>query len=237
MSYTYASWVTAAADMLAMDEANADYVGILSSAIDYAEQRMYRELDLLSTVVRDTSGTVTANARSFTLPQTLGRFVTTQGINIFTPVGTQTTRNQLVPVSRDFLDLTWPTNTAASVTTVPQYYAMISDQTVIFGPPPGDGFTAEVIGTIRPTALSSSNTTSYLTLYLPDLWLAATMIFFAGWQKNFGAQADDVRSAQSWEAQYDKLLLSANVEEQRKRYASSGWAAYAPTPLVSNPRS
>lgn len=237
MAYTFATWVTAAADMLAMDETNADYVGILSSAIDYSEQRLYRELDLLSTVVRDSSSTVSANSRNFTLPQSVGRFVTTQGINIYSPVTTTTTRNQLVPVSRDFLDMTWPTDTAASSTTVPQYYAMISDQTVILGPPPGAAFTAEVIGTIRPSPLSATNTTTYLTLYLPDLWMAATMIYFASWQKNFGAQADDPRSAMSWEATYEKLLGSANIEEQRKRYASMGWASYAPTPLVANPRS
>lgn len=233
MALTYSTYVTTIANMLVMDAADADFLQILPSGIDYAEQRMYRELDLLATVVRDSSSNVSANSRNFTLPQAQGRFVDVNGINIYTPVGTTTTRNQLTPVSRDVLDMIWPSDTAAAVTTVPQMFAMISDQTVIFGPPPGAAFTAEVIGTIRPTPLSSGNPTTYLVLYLPDIFVAATMVFMAGWQKNFGAQADDVRSAQSWETQYKELFASANIEEMRRKFASQGWTSEQPAPLAA----
>ncbi len=236
MSLTYSTYVTTIANMLVTVETETDFVQILPSGIDYAEQRMYRELDLLATVVRDTSATVTANSRNFTLPQTNGRFVDVNGINIFSPVSTTTTRNQVVPVSRDFLDLTWPSDTAASATTVPQYFAMITDQTVIFGPPPGAAFTAEVIGTIRPSPLSVTNTTTFLTLYLPDLFIAASMVFFKGWQANFGAQSDDPRTAQSWESQYQTLFASANVEEMRRKFSSVGWTSEQPAPLAATPR-
>lgn len=229
---TYAEYVTFLTNMMVMDAADPDFVGILPSIISYAEDRTYRELDLLSTVVRDTAP-VTANNRNFTLPQNLGRFVVTNGINIYTPVGTTTTRNQVVPASRDYLDVAWPTNTAASADTIPVNYAMITDQLVIFGPPPGAAFTAEVIGTIQPNPLSATNTTTYLTLYLPDLFNAASMVFAAGWQRNFGSQADDPKLAVSWESQYQALFASANTVEQRKKYQAGGWSSLSPTPIAT----
>lgn len=233
MTYTYTTYKAAIANELVVDPADTDFVAIFPSLIDYAEQRPYRDLDLLATVVRQ-SGLLTANSRNFTLPTTNGRFVVTNGINIITP-SSQTDpdaglRNPCLPASRDYIDAVYPSNTGADV---PTHYSMITDQTVIFGPAPDAAYTAEVIGTIRPTPLSESNTTTYLTLYLPDLFFAAGMIFGSGWQKNFGSQADDPKMATSWESQYQALLMSANVEEQRKRYASGAWGSLSPTPLAT----
>lgn len=224
MSYTYTTYVAALADLMATATTDADFTTILPSIIDYAEQRLYRELDLLSTRVADT-GTLTANTRNFTLPSNIGRFVITEGINIYTPVGTTTTRNPVIPVSLDWINWSWQTNTAASATTIPQFFAMLTDQVVVFGPPPGAAFTAEVVGTVRPAALSSSTTTTYLTLYLPDLFMAASMIFASGFQKNFGAQSDDPKMSASWSSQYDQLLVSANAENERQRYGAASWTS------------
>lgn len=237
MSYTFSQWVAAAAQVIAVDPAGPDYVAVLPSAIDYAEQRLYRELDLLSTVVRDSSGNLTANSRNFTLPQSLGRFVVTNGINVVTP-SSQTdpdagTRNPLVPVSRDYMDAVWTSTTGASV---PTSYAMITDQQIIVGPFPDAGYTLEVIGTIRPNPLSASNTTTFLTLYLPDLWFAATMIFLTAWQQNFGAQSDNPQMAVSWSGLYDKLIASASLEENRRKYASGAWGSLSPTPAATPSR-
>jgi hypothetical protein len=236
MSYTYTTYRSAIAEELVVDVADTNFLAIFPSLLDYAEQRMYRELDLLATVTRQT-GLLTINSRDFTLPTTSGRFVTTQGINIITPssqtVPNSGTRNQCIPVSRDYMDAIWPSTTGSGV---PQNYAMITDQTVVFGPAPAAAYTAEVIGTIRPTPLSADNTTTYLTLYLPDAFFAAGMIFGTGWQKNFGAQADDPKMAVSWETQYQALMGSANVEEQRKRYASGAWGPMSPTPIATPTR-
>ena len=233
MSYTYSSYKTAIANELVVEVDDTDYVAIFPSLIDYAEQRLYRDTDLLSTVVRQT-GTLTSGSRNFTLPTTSGRFVVTNGINIVTP-SSQTnpdsgTRNYCLPASRDYLDAVYPSTAGSGV---PTHYAMITDQTVIFGPAPDAAYTAEVIGTIRPTPLSADNTTTYLTLYLPDVFFAAGMVFGSGWQKNFGSQADDPKMAASWESQYQALLNSANMEEQRKRYASSAWGSLSPTPIAT----
>lgn len=226
MSYTYATYKTALAEMMVTEEDNADFVAILPSIIDYGEQRLYRELDLLATVVRDSSANLTANTRNFTLPESLGRFVTVTGVNVVTPVGTGVsngTRKALVQASLDYMDFVWNTNTAASATTIPTNWAMVTDQEIVLGPPPGDVFNVEIVGTIRPTPLSDSNTTTYLSQYLPDLFLAGSMVFASGYMRNFGSQADDPKMSASWEQQYQTLKSSANAEEIRKRYGE--WAS------------
>lgn len=222
--------------MLVTPVNDPDFVGILPSIIDYAEQRIYRELDLLSTIVRDSTGSLTANSRDFTLPSGQGRFVTTQGFNVYTPAGTTTTRNQLTPQTRDYIDAAWPNETATSIATVPDSVAMITDQTVIVGPPPGDNFKIEVIGTIRPAPLSASNPNTFLTDYLPDLFLAGSMVFGSGYQKNFGSQADDPKMAQSWETQYQALKASAMVEELRKKWQSVAWSSQSPSSVATPTR-
>lgn len=211
--------------MLVIDPTNADFLAMIPNAIDYGEQRLYRDLDLLSTIVRDTGGNLTANSRNFTLPQTSGRFVVTESVSVFIPVSTTNSRRQLVPVTREFLDAVWGDEASASTPSIPEYYAMITDQQVIVGPSPDAAYTMEVTGTIRPTPLSATNTTTLLTQYLPDLWFAACMVFSVGYMKDYGAATDDPNAPGSWEAQYQKLLPSANVEEMRKRYASQAWTA------------
>lgn len=233
MSYTYTTWVAAVASAAVTSATDPDLTAILPSALDYAEQRLYRDLDLLDTIVRDDSSTITANSREFTLPQSLGRFVLVTGMNVVTPstaTVTNGTRNALMLTSREYLDYTWPSNTAPQTPSVPQWWAMITDQTAIVGPPPDAGYNIEVVGTIRPTPLSSGNPTTYLSQYLPDLFFAASMVFITGWQKNFGAQSDNPQMSLSWESLTASLMATAKNEETRKKYAASLGSAPKGTP-------
>jgi len=237
LAYTYATWVTALANEIVVQDTDPNFQAILPSCVDYAEQRIYSELDLLSTVTRDSAPLVSGN-RNFTLPSNNGRFVVTNGINLITPAGTTNpdsgTRRQLIPISRDFLD---SVGGSPSYTGTPENYAMITDQTIIVGPAWPDGaYTLEVIGTIRPTPLSVSNTQTYLTQYLPQLWFAATMVFMTSFQQNWGAQSDNPQAAVSWEAQYQSLKAAINIEEARKRYASGAWGSLSPTPAATTSR-
>ena len=221
MSLTYNQYVQALGSAAAIAPNDGAFVNYLPNIIDYAEQRIYREGQFLSTIVRDTGGSCTANNRNFTLPSTNGRFVVVEAINVVTPAGSTVnngTRNPIQPTTLEVIDYLWPSNAASSATTIPSLFAMVTDQTVVFGSPPGADFQVEVIGTIRPTPLSSTNPTTYLSLYLPDLFLAASMIAVNAWQKNFGTMADDPKASQSWESQYQALFQSANMEEQRKKF-------------------
>jgi len=234
----YIDFVSRLVEGLQSRQTSADLNTLVPATIDGAEQRCYRDLDLLNTIIRDTSGTLTANSRNFTLPQDLGRFVVTESMNVFTPQRTTTNRNQLVPVTREFLDNIWPNEASASTPSVPTYYAMITDQQIIVGPSPDQAYTMEVIGTIRPNPLSATNSTTYLTLYLPDLFLAAAMIFAIPFQRSIVSAPtnDPLPQLDQWQSQYDKLIASVNVEEMRKRYQSAAWTPKQPSTTATPPR-
>ena len=237
MSYNYTQFVSYLVNTLVITPpTDPNFVADLPIIIDTAEQRVYRDLDLLNTFVSDASATLTANTRFFQFPQ---HFVVSEVINVFTPPGvftSSTNRIQLVPVSKEFLNAVYPNEIAISTPSIPQYYAMFTDQSILVGPPPDAAYTLEVQGTVRPTPLSSTNTTTYLTLYLPDLFFAASMAFAAGYLQNYGAQADNPQMATSWESTYQALKASADIEENRKKYASQAWSSKQPTPLATPPR-
>lgn len=231
MSINYSTYVAQLANLMATDSTTPEFQTMLPGCIDYAEQRIYREIDLLSTVVRDTTSVLTPGDRNFTLPTTAnGPFVTVQGINIVTPAGSTVDngkRNALSAVARDYLDMVWNSSAGAGV---PINFAMIDQNNIIVGPWPAAAYSVEVIGTITPNPLSATNTTTFLTLYLPDLFIAASLVFASGYMRDFGAQSDNPAQAASWEAQYQTLFKSANMLELRKKWAGPGW-----TPLSSIP--
>lgn len=236
MPLTYTQYVNSLANLLVVPSADTGFQTVLPNIIDDAEQRLYREIDLLNTSVRAT-GTFTAGIRTFNLPSTQGTFVVTDEINVITPAGTTNpesgTRNSLVPCSDEMLNILWPSVTGS---TVPQYFAMLDQGSVIVGPWPAAAYTVEVVGTIRPNALSTSNVTTLLSVYFPDLMIAASMVFACGYQKNFGSMVDDPKAAIAWESHLTTLLSSAQVEEDRKKFTGPGWSSKEPAPLATPPR-
>lgn len=237
MAYNYSQYVTDLANLLVVPTGDTGFQTVLPNIIDDAEQRIYRELDLLNTIVRDSSAALTAGLRTFNLPSATGTFVVTEQINVVTPAGTSNpdngTRNALVPVAKEFLDVAW---NSVSGSTVPQFFAMVTQTTIIVGPWPDQGYQVEVVGTQRPAPLSSTNVTTLLTQYFPDLFMAASMVFAAGYQQNFGAAVDNPQQAVTWETHYKTLKDSAEVEEMRKKFTSQGWSPKQPAPIATPPR-
>ena len=229
---TYSTYKTALATLSVVPETDANWLSILPDAIEYAELRIYRDLDLLSTVQANTSFATTASNSKVAITQ--GTFVTLQNVNVITPAGTSDpdagTRVPLLPVSKEYIQYSWPSATNAGV---PQYFAMIDERTFSLGPWPDAAYTLEIIGTVRPATLSAVNTTTFISQYLPDLFLMASMIFISGYQRNFGRQSDDPQMAQSYESQYQALLKGATVEEYRKKFAASGWTSNSPSPVAT----
>lgn len=237
MSLTYATYVSSLANLLVVPSGDAGFQAALPNIIDDAEQRIYRELDLLNTSVRGT-GTLTAGNRNFTIPTfAAGVFQVTDEINVITPAGTTDpesgTRNPLTPASEEMITAFFPSSTGSGV---PQFVAMFDQDQGIVGPWPASSYTFEVVGTIRPNALSSSNVTTLLSVYFPDLFVAASMVFAAGYQKNFGSAVDDPKAAVTWESHYQALIASARVEEDRKKFEGPGWSSKEPSPIATPPR-
>ena len=218
MAYTYSSFKTALAAALAVDESDADFVALLPTIIDLTEQVCYRELDLVDASVA-VNGTATANSRYFTLPTSSGHILVVDAVNTF---DASNVRHPAVPATRDVIDFVWPSDTAPSATSVPQIFCRPDDTRLLFGPAPGFAATVEIVGTIRPDPLSASNTTTFLTSYLSDLFFAGAMMNAMGTLlRNFGAQADNPQAAVSWQGVFTSLLASAQKEELRKNYISA----------------
>lgn len=213
---------------------NADFQLVLPSIVNYSELRILRELDLI-TVTTEGAVALVAGTRTATIPSSI---IIANSVNLVTPAATAPaagTRNPLQRISLEMLNYMYPSQASAD-RGPPEYYAMLTDTTMVFAPTPDAAYQVEAIGPIRPETLSATNTSTWISTNMPDLFIAASMIFASGYQQNFGAQADDPKMAQSWEMQYQALVGSAQVEEARRRAASTGWQPFSPTPLAQPPR-
>jgi hypothetical protein len=226
----YTSWLQEVAVLCGSTTTSALFLTEVPFAINYAELRLIRDLDLVGMITTDFSQVTTPNLRTVNNPilPTTGfssGFVVVNGVNLITPAG-QTNpesgkRNPLTKSSSDFLDFAWPSAAGSQLPTlwaIPRFNPGANITQILLGPWPDLGYTVEYIGTQRPIPLSASNQDTFISSFLPDIFTAATMIHFAGAQKNFGAQADNPQMAQSWEAQYEKLLAGADAEQLRVRY-------------------
>lgn len=226
----YTQLVTDLTTLLVVSPSDTSFQAILPALIDDAEQRIYRELDFLETRTTDSSISFTTNSRNVTLPSTI---IVCEGISAITPVSTQPNlgmRNVLEHVSLDFIDSTWPIETGGGATGVPAMFAMKTDIIAVVAPTPDGSYVMEVTGTIRPAPISATNTTTWLGDHLPDLLLAACMVFGFGYLRDWGSASDDPQAAVSWEGHYQALKVSAMEEEQRRKSQGNGWTPYSATP-------
>jgi hypothetical protein len=237
MSLDYPTYVAQLANIMVIQSSDANFQTFLPGCITYAEQRIYRELDLLYTQVTDATAQVSSGNRNFVLPTTLGTFITVDNLNIIAPAGTPSSIGSRVPltaVDRSYIDLVYPSG--QTVTGTPTVFARASDTETIFGPSPDGAYYAEVVGIQRPAMLSSANSSTILTQYVPDLFVAASMVFAAGYMRDFGSQADNPGMSQSWETQYTTLMKSASVEQARAKFESEGWTSESPSPVATPSR-
>ena len=233
---TYSDYVNEIATLAVVSPTDPNFVEILPQMITYAENRIYRDLDLLSTVTSNATYTTTANGSKITFA--IADFITVQEVNVITPAGTTDadsgTRVALLPVTKEYLHYVYPSSVSSGV---PANFAMLTQNTLIFGPWPDDVYTLEIIGTYRPNSLSDTNATTFISLYLPDLFIMASMIYVSGFQRNFvSAAANDPQMPINYETQYQALLQGAIGEEYRKKFESSGWTSMSPSPVATPTR-
>lgn len=253
---TYAEWVQAAVTILQISTGNGTtaFTALAPRFIEFAENRMYRDPDLDFLFMRevDVSQSTVNGQRSVPIPASL---VTIESAALITPTGTLpttagSTRIPMIRATRPFIDLTWPveSQTQAPTSFTPPYFAVFDMQqtspavgedeaaplpsSILIAPTPDDIYKVEFTGTFRPAPLSASNTTTPLTNYLPDLFLAATLVIACGYQRDFGAQSDNPSIAVSWENLYQALRAGAGVLELRKKALVDGFSALPPVRLT-----
>jgi hypothetical protein len=245
MAITYNSYVSQIATLTAITSSvlvNGDnnFGGIFPAVIDYAEGRLWRDLDLPAARVTDTSTNIicSSGVRTINLSTTQGTVLVIETLNIFSSAGTTSSnasRVPLTPTSKAVIDCIYPT-ALSSQCGQPEYFARVTDVQIMFGPTPDQPYGTEMIGTIRPNPLSASNSSTWLTINVPELMIAAGMVFMAGHMRDFGAQSDNPQMAQSWESQYKMLLASQNVDSLRMKFQSNAWSDQIPSPIATPPR-
>jgi len=219
---------------------DATFNTMLPQALNYAELRIQRDLDLQPSL---TSSAYALTAGSNVLALDVDDFVTVQTVSV-TSSGTG---NPLIPVSKEFLQNVYP---SASYTALPQYFAMAGGDSgggntynnILLGPYPDQNYAVTVYGTVRLPSLNQSATqalansaTTFISTYLPDLLIQASMVFVSQFQRQFGAAAPSNNGEMpgSYENQYQTLLKGALTEEQRKRFAGSAWSSMANAPIAT----
>lgn len=239
---TYSTYKTQIAQMAVVAEDDVNFLAILPMMIDYASLRICRDLDLMFTSVslHGAGYQLTAGNRNLSFAQNLSdgtSFVVSEQINLIIPAG-QTdpdaaTRVPLMPTTKEFLDAVYG---SATNTAQPKYFVPFNETLFFVGPTPNADYYVEVVGTIRPAPLSATAPTTFISQYLPDLLVMASMIYISAYQRNFGKESDDPAMAMSYESQYQLLLKSAVVEEARKKFDAAAWSSQSPATVASPTR-
>jgi hypothetical protein len=251
---TYSTYVTQIATMAVVDPLDTAFETILPQMITYAENRMYRDIDFMftSTSLHGTSFVLTPGNRNLSFSINLasnsdaaeGTFVVSEQINLLTDAAgnAATTTNPdacvrvpLLPTTKEFLDAVYGSSLTAN-RGKPMYFVPFNETLFFVGPVPDQAYPVEVVGTYRPNSLSSTNTTTFISNYLPDVFIMASMIYISAYQRNFGRANDDPQMAVTYESQYQALLKGAMVEEARKKFESTGWSSQSPAPAATPSR-
>ena len=219
------SYISQIATMAVVDPTDTAFLTVLPQTITYAENRIYRELDFLFTSISTTAYSCTVGSRIIAVPS--GTFVVPEQINVLTPAGStnpnSSTRVPLLPTTKEFLDAVWGN---ANSTGTPKYWVPFDDYTFLIGPYPDANYTVEIVGTYRPNSMSASNQTTFISLYLPDLFIMASMIYISAYQRNFSSAAgNDPQMPVTYETAYLNLLKSATSEENRKKFEAAAWSS------------
>lgn len=194
-----------------------DFVVLFPQAISYAEGRICAEIPLLANRAQDVSLTTTPNARRLALTMTPPVVVQESFSLIVAGVHYAFDKTTL-----DFIDMFWPVQATAmnpaNADNIGRWWAPLDAANIVMAPTPDAAYTAECTGLFQPVALSSGNPSTYLSATYPQLLTAACMVWLEGAMKrNFGASADDPKSAMSWEMAYSALRDAASYEESRRR--------------------
>lgn len=231
MGFTYASYQAAVVTQIPSLTTDPNFQTVLPDAIDYAELSISRDLDLVANHGLLPLGSTSIGINTIPLPS---------GVIVLESLFQGTFNVPVTPASQDYIRAVW----AGAANGPPRNYMVIGAASgagwtpgmqVLLGPAPDAAYALTGYATERAETLSATNTSTFISTQLPDLFWAATMIFWSGYNRNFGAMTDQPPQAMSWGGEYARILKSASTEEARRKYQSTGWIAESPTPNA-NPR-
>lgn len=222
---------------------DAPLVALIPQMLNYAELRIQRDADLLPSKTSITTYALTTGNNQLSI--SVDDFVTVQTFGI--TVGTA--KVPLLPVTNEYLSNVW--GDSAHLGQPINFCMFGGDKTtggatsniMLVGPYPDQAYPVSITGTQRLPSLykfavagTADTRYTFISTYLPDLLLMASMIYISGFQRNWGRQSDDPAMAISYEAQYQALLRGVVTEEARKKFQGAAWTSMSPAQVASTTR-
>ena len=218
---------------------------ILPQALNYAELRIQRDLDFLQAKAPNTY-TLTAGNNILQVP--INDFLMLETLEVLQVNGSQVVNSHpLTPASKELIQNCYSGLASAAR---PRFFAMVGDAfgdgantniNVLLGPVPNYAYPVRVYGVIRLPSLAqfavpvdADTEFTYISQFLPDMLMMASMIYVGAFQRNFSATSDSQDMGQSYEKQYQALRLGAISEENRKKFLESAFSSYS-TPVSATP--
>lgn len=174
----------------------SDYIPV---AIDLAEERLFRELDLPD-IEDKVFGTLTPNLAGLVKPTGY------EFISYFT-IDISGRKRNLLKRSESFINDYWPD---ATITEVPKYYCDANSAAFKIAPTPESNYPYEIKFYKKPTKLGTSNPTNYYTDSCKDLLFSASMLEMVKFMKAWS-------QLPIWEQTYNAQRESWNVQMMRFR--------------------
>lgn len=212
----------------------------MPQAVQYAELRIQRDLDLLPA---RTSRTYTLSTGSNQLVLSSNDFVTVETILVDPGTGPV----PLLPVSNAMLQNTYG---SSATNGTPAYFAMYggdlatggnTSSYIVLGPPPAGNYPVTITGMVRLPSLyfyanvaNAATGTTFISTYYPDLLIQASMVYVAEYQRNFSAVSSDPQMPGIYETQYQALMAAARAENARAKLEGSAWSAKS-VPAIATP--
>lgn len=181
----------------------------LPELINFAERRIAKELKVLGFIVAATF-TMQPNLAVYAKPD---RWRQILSINVGSSPTSPVKRTQMFERSYEFVRQYWPDDTQTSLSVYgqaapPLIYAHYSYQNFIFAPTPDQAYPAEIVYYEEPALLDNTNTTNFLTQYLPNLLLYSALLECAPFIKG------DARIP-VWQTMYDRAAAVADAESKQ----------------------
>lgn len=253
----FQDWLTAITTILQSEDVYgaAFFDALAPRIIERAELMIYRDPDLDLIALRTVDDTQLTNTGLRVVPQSQ-QLVIIETVSLIIPANARPAQGTRIPMVRTdiaFIDMVWPQET---LTKAPNqldtwYWALPnmfeaagsgaeSDEdvavpsSIVIAPTPDNQYVCEQRGVFRPAPLSATNTTTFLTTYLPDLFLAASVVSGALLERDMGATGaqQDPSLAAHWSAEYERLKGGAMVESARQKARSVDWTVYAPATIA-----
>lgn len=181
-------------------------VSNLDLIIEFAEKRIYRSTDL-SEVWKYQQASLAADDEFVSLPSD------TVVIRSLQAIDGSNNRTFLRQKDLSFLD---EYNGNRTTTGTPVYWGWYNDQTLMVAPPPSAEITLELAHTVRPTQLSGSNTTTWLSTNAPDVLLYACLMELATFLKE---EPDIIQEYEKkYQAAYQALIAEENIRNRTDAY-------------------